>query len=188
MAGVGVWLLAAVLAAGPGQTAVTEQTAQENLRATILQTLINDPELGQYALAASVDGESRVVLNGALPSKQDKELATKLVKSIAGVKSVDNQIQVSAAAAPLAGVAPAGAATPAATPNAPPSDADVQAAVQNALRAQPELAGVTATVSEDQVTLTGTVASEAAREAAVAVAKKNAAGMGVVDRVRVKRP
>ncbi|HUX66462.1 MAG TPA: BON domain-containing protein [Terriglobales bacterium] len=161
--------------------------AQENLRATILQTLINDPELGQYALAASVDGEDQVVLNGTLPSKEDKELASKLVKSIAGVKGVDNQIQVSAAVAPLAGVAPAAAATPAATPNAPPSDADVQAAVQNALRAHPELAKVKATVSEEQVTLSGTVANQAGREEAVAVAKKNAAGMGVVDRLKVGR-
>lgn len=166
-----VWLLAALML-GP-QSAESPRA----VRTTVLQTLINDPELGQYALAASVDDQFRVVLRGTLPSKSDKELAERLVKSVAGVKGVDNQIQVGTVA-PLAAGNPAAAAA---------SDADVETAVANALRARPELAGVSVRVSQQQIQLEGTVASAADRRRAEALAKKNAAGMKVVDAIQVQK-
>ncbi|MGH9394888.1 MAG: BON domain-containing protein, partial [Terriglobales bacterium] len=78
----------------PKPVQAPQTQARSSLRTTVLQTLINDPELGRFPLAASVAPDFTVQLDGALPSKQDRATAERLVKSIAGVKGVHNRIAV----------------------------------------------------------------------------------------------
>lgn len=170
--------LARALAAPPLLPA-QQQEADALLSTRVIQALINDPVLGQYALAVGVETDGEVLLQGRLPTKQDKDLAGRRAKAVTGVKRVDNRIQVDATVAPL--TAPVAAAAPARAATA----ADIQTRVQNALAAHPELRGVTASVSEEVVTLSGTVASAAERDQALAVAKQNAAGLPVVNQIRV---
>lgn len=169
-----------------GAAALTAQVAeQQHLRDTILQTLLNDPELGQYPLAASVSADHTVVLNGTLPNKGDKDTAARLVKSIAGVKRVQNDITVDAATTPLpapAAAAPAASAAPPASP-AQPTPNDVQTAVQNALAADASLGNVTATVTDAVVTLTGTVANRKDRDRADRIATHSAPHLKLVDKL-----
>lgn len=179
-------LAGAILAALAGAQASTTQRQQ--LQTTILQTLINDPELGQYPLAASVGADRKVVLNGVVPSKADREEAARLVKSIPGVAGVDNEITVNASATPLptAAANPAAPATAATTPNTEaPSADDVQTAIQNALAADTALRGVQVSVNAATVTLSGTVATAADRKRAEKIAARNAAGRKVLDRIQL---
>ncbi|MGH9416288.1 MAG: BON domain-containing protein [Terriglobales bacterium] len=144
-----------------------QQPSPAALRSTVLQTLINDPELGPYALAASVTPARAVTLNGTLPSKQDKQLAGNLVRSIAGVTGVHNQIRVAAAVRPLvtpASASPAKNALRASGCNTAGCNAKVAAAIRARLAGEPRLAGVEATVEREGVVLTGTVADAATRE------------------------
>lgn len=154
---------------------------REQLQSKILQALLNDPELGQYPMAAGVGQDRKVVLNGVVPSKSDREAAARLVKSVTGVAGVDNQIKVNRAAAAL---------PPTATPAGPaaPTNDDVHAVIQNAMTAQAELRDVSVAVNFDEVTLTGTVPSKQAKKQAEQIARDNAESRKVVNDLRVKKP
>lgn len=174
--------VALLLSALAGTLCAQASTAErEHLQSKILQTLLNDPELGQYPLAASVDKDRRVVLNGVVPSKDDRDEAARLVKSVTGVAGVDNEIKVNRSAATL---------PPTATPARPaaPSNNDVHAVIQNAITAQPDLQDVSVAVNYDEVTLTGTVPSKQAKKQAAQIAHDNAGARKLVNDLKVKKP
>ena len=189
----GLFLLLAWLPVGGwGRQNAQIPPTRESLRTTILQTLINDPELGRYPLAASVAPDFTVELNGTLPTKQESQTAERLVKSIAGVKSVRNQIRVDSKVAslyPAGGVAaanPAGAAAPATTPEAANTpDQDLAAAVSNALASREGMGQVQVQVHQGEVLLSGTVLSDQDKTTAQQVAEKAAPGHKVVNQLRV---
>jgi len=166
---------------------------REHLRTAILQALIKDPELGQFPLAASVSPDQTVVLQGAVPNKRDQEQAARLVKAIPGVKKVQNEIAVDAATAPLpsgpgiAAATPAGPAKNATTADGQPTVPDIQTTIQNALGADPALAGVKVAVGGEQVTLTGNVPDQKAKDRASKVAAKAAAQLKVVNELQVEK-
>jgi osmotically-inducible protein OsmY len=157
------------------------------VRSAVLQALIADPELGPYPLDASVNGKGRVELNGTLPTKQDKDRATRVVKHVAGVHGVDNAIAVNPIAPALAGAAaaPAGRAEPAATAQAA-RNADIGTAIVNALAAKPALRGVQVSVSAAAVVLSGQVSTRQAKDQAGAIAQHSADGRKVDNRIQVK--
>lgn len=156
---------------------------RERLQTRVLQTLINDPELGQYPLAASVGGNRTVVLNGEVPTKSDRDTAARLVKSVAGVAGVTNEIKVNPRAAALA--APA-AATPAGP--AIPTNNAIHAVIQNAIAVQPDLNDVSVAVNYDEVNLTGTVPTKAAKKLAAQIAQADAGRRKIVNRLQVRKP
>ncbi|HWG38627.1 MAG TPA: BON domain-containing protein [Terriglobales bacterium] len=165
---------------------------RDSLRTTILQTLINDPELGRYPLAASVAPDYTVQLNGTLPTKEESQTAERLVKSIAGVKRVRNQIRVDAKVAalyPPGGVAtanPGGAAAAATTPDAANTpDQILAAAVANALAGHKGMGQVQITVRQGEVRLSGTVLNLQDKTTAQQVAEKAAPGHTVVNELTV---
>lgn len=184
---VGIAALAVVLVPRPigGQSVSGQSDADARLRTQVLQVLIKDPVLGEYALTASIADHHTVVLQGRLPRAQDKQLATARAKAVSGVKKVKNEIQVDPAVMPL--TVPVAAATPASTAGARATPADVQATIQNALATYPELGQVTVKVSESEVDLGGSVTTAADRDRAISIARQNAAALPVVDHIRIGR-
>ena len=74
--------------------------------------------------------------------------------------------------------------TPQSAGQAGSSDQSVQQ-IQAALQQQPELAGVTVSVSGDKIELSGTVAKKEDKEKAKSVAESNASGKKIVDKIKV---
>lgn len=77
---------------------------------------MNDPELGKYALTASVDPKGAVTLSGTVPNKSDKKHAKQVVEDVGGVTKVHNKIKVNSSATPMQGQPPQGQTPPAEQP------------------------------------------------------------------------
>jgi len=170
--------------------------SRQQLRTAVLQALIDDPALNPYPLAASVDAQGKVTLDGRLPNQADKDRAEEITKAISGVRGVHNQIRVDPAVTALVlpgqgTPAPAqgagAAAQPAGAANAPSpgSDAAVQSAIADALRARPELAQVSVAVRGTTVRLDGDVANAEAKARAGGIAAQRAGSRKVVNQIRV---
>ncbi|REJ72300.1 MAG: BON domain-containing protein [Planctomycetota bacterium] len=63
------------------------------IQADIGTALLSDPATDSYQVDAAVDG-GKVTLTGAADSWQEKQLAARVAKGVAGVTAVDNQIDV----------------------------------------------------------------------------------------------
>ena len=154
---------------------------RERLETSVLQVLINNPELGRYPLAAYVAPGGTVTLDGVVPTQRDRDQAAQLVKKVPGVKQVKNQVSVDKQVAPLpptAAAAPAGRAR-----GAGPG---LQRRVQRALGADPALRNVTARLSGRVLALTGRVHTKAAKARAGDLARRQGGGMRVDNQIRVE--
>src|SRR5579884_4058129 len=205
-------------ATGEQSAEVTQQIQQQ-----LSQALQSDPELSKYNVSGLVTGTGKVTLQGVVPSEADKKHAETLAKGISGVSSVDNKLTVNPSATPSAqpaqqppseqppstqppssqppmggglawnhqgqlsgqqaGQQPSGQA--AANPAAPQ---DEQTQLENALKNDPALSGVTPAVSGNTVTLTGTVASKADKQRAERVVKTTAPkGTKIHNKIKVQK-
>lgn len=101
-----------------------------------LQTSVNE-KLGTSGVSATVN-DGVVTLNGQCPDEPCRTSAEQSAKDVKGVKSVINNISVAPPAAPVE----------------VSSDAALQTGLKDATKDYP---GVTATVANGEVTLTGTI-------------------------------
>lgn len=100
-----------------------------NLVTRVNQALMNDPELGKYAITATSNGKGDVTLHGTVPNKADKKEAKTLVRNLAGVRKVHNKLAVNGRVTPM----PSPASQPAAQPSgeaAPENPSEPNAAPQ----------------------------------------------------------
>ncbi|MBD3384741.1 BON domain-containing protein [candidate division KSB1 bacterium] len=70
-----------------------KEITESELQETIQKALLQDPATNSYQIQTSVS-EAKITLQGNVHSYQEKELAEKVVKSVSGVKKVDNLISV----------------------------------------------------------------------------------------------
>lgn len=63
------------------------------IQAAVDKKIQDNPELSAYVLTIAVS-DGKVTLDGTLPSRELKEKLEKLVKTVSGVKQVDNQVAV----------------------------------------------------------------------------------------------
>lgn len=76
-------------------TAAANPSADAGITASVNAALSRDPVLGPLSVGIEVEtvgGE--VALRGSVPSAQARDRATQLVRTVAGVRSVDNQLEV----------------------------------------------------------------------------------------------
>ena len=118
----------------------------------------------------TVDGH--VILTGVVSTRQESQRAVKLAKSVAGVKSVRNNLQI--------GERSWGEAF---------NDKWLVSKIKSKLIAEPEIRSLNIDVDVDKgvVTLTGIVGSRFEKKRAIELAKATEGIVRVVDNLRVKR-
>ncbi|MFW6303565.1 MAG: BON domain-containing protein [Candidatus Sumerlaeota bacterium] len=126
----------------------------EDIKENVLDALLWDPVTELWELTATVD-DGKVTLEGTVDSRQEKQLAEKVVKGVRGVRAVDNQLIVEY--------------------DTERPDSEIREEVKQALRWDVYVDDtlIDVTVDDSKVTLEGTVGSaaekrEATREAWVA--------------------
>lgn len=88
-----VFALLAVLAAVSPAADKSPQISDDVLYDMVKRKLANDPVIKGGALTVEVK-EAVVTLNGQVETAKQKERATKAVKKVKGVRSVNNQLKV----------------------------------------------------------------------------------------------
>jgi len=122
-----------------------------------------------------------VTVTGELASEGERAQALLLARSTQGVQRVEDHLTVNA------GADHAVADVTAPSTRIPIDDAVVATTVKSQLAADPELKGIDVTVEDGVAQLQGTVASTAARQKAVDLARNSDGVMQVVDRLRIRR-
>ncbi|MGH9121086.1 MAG: BON domain-containing protein [Acidimicrobiales bacterium] len=173
-----------VLALGLGLSAQTAPAAplpivpaqgNSTLTGRIMQRLTEDPVLRLITITASVGENGAVSLNGVVPTQALNDRAVDVVKSVAGVQSVNSRILVNQDPfAPRSQSSASATALPpiTAAPPPPPAARDPQALLADALARDPALARVSSRVYDGKVMLIGTVTQSQARDRAERVAKQ----------------
>lgn len=184
--------------------------ATEQARQDIRRVLQSDP--GLAGVNAEV-GENNVILSGSVPSENAEEQALSIAQAHAAGRTVFNRMTVASAAASAPGSGGiVGAATgetaensrsaqgtqaasvgaPTGAANAPANRAsqeDLGPQIQTALKNEPSLANddVKASVTAENVILTGAVGSGREKETARRIAESFAQGRRVVDRITIRK-
>lgn len=165
------------LGAEQSQTAVPppaqgNPAAHTNLTGDIMQKLTNDPTLGAITITAKVADDGTVTLNGVVADQQLADQAVAAVQSVPGVAKVTSNLAVNhdVFAAPTANT---GATLPvrAAAGVVAPTD-DSQSRIDQALRADPGLRRVMASIYGNRVSLIGTVTDKKAIPRAERIARQ----------------
>jgi osmotically-inducible protein OsmY len=133
-------------------------------------------EPGLSPFGVSVDTRAGVVtLFGSVPDQELKARATARTRGVAGVKGVENELQV---------------VPEAIAKRVEADDEQVRAAVREQLGAQASLedAKIDVAVENGVVRLTGTVASQGDRLTALTVARSTTGVGSVIDGLELKRP
>lgn len=164
---------------GPAQTqtavpppAQGNPAAHTNLTGDIMQKLTNDPTLGAITLTAKVADDGTVTLNGVVASQQLADQAVAAVQSVPGVTKVTSNLAVNndVFATPTANT---GATMPVrSTTGVVESMNDPQSRIDQALRADPGLPRVMASIYGNRVSLIGTVTDKKAIARAVQIARQ----------------
>ncbi len=85
-----------VLGYSSGNNKEQSQPADWEITANVKKTLLMDSSLSAHARLISVTtNDGVVVLTGTVSSKDERRKVVKMVKSVTGVKSVDNQLTIS---------------------------------------------------------------------------------------------
>jgi osmotically-inducible protein OsmY len=139
------------------------RTAAET-EAAVLDALILDDAVPAYGIDVDVDG-SKVTLCGAVDIASQRDAAERIALGVPGVSEVRNRLKVWLAV----------------------SAEDVAERVMDAIRVDAIVGadGITVTVRDNVVTLSGSVRSGEDRDAAVAAAARVPGVAGVRDEVRV---
>jgi osmotically-inducible protein OsmY len=169
----------AAATATPAMALPSEGTT--SLTGTIIQRLAQDPVLGSQTITASVGRGGVVTLNGVVPAQAYADRAAAIVKSIAGVASVNNQILVNRD--PFAPPPPEeNTALPIApAPPSVPAAGDPTAKIADALAKVPALANVSAQVYDKKIILYGSVTTDAARRQAEQIVRSIEPALPLVD-------
>lgn len=124
-----------------------------------------------------------VTLSGEVASEAERAQALLLARSTQGVLRVEDHLTVNAGAEQTA------AASESAQPKltVPADDATVATSVKTQFAEDPQLKAIDVSVQEGVAQLQGTVASTAARQKAVDVARNTEGVTQVVDRLRIRR-
>lgn len=136
------------------------------IRTDIVGALIADPATDSYDVSVKVE-DGKAILDGETQSYEERELCLSVAKSVSGVKSIDNRIQVDY------------------EPNRP--DAEIKAEVEEALKWNVfvDHAGIDVAVNDGVVKLTGVIGSAHEKREALAdswvagVDDVNASGLSV---------
>ncbi|WP_102797787.1 BON domain-containing protein [Bowmanella denitrificans] len=136
-------------------------------------TLLLNTNLNSFDINTDVK-DGVVVLTGKVDSEVDKSLASELIESLDGVNKVDNRLEVMSKDKPSEMAQTL-------------TDSKVVAVVKTRLLIESEVTGTDINVDAKQgvVTLEGTVASDAERDLAVAIAKNTSDVTKVVDKLEV---
>ncbi|WDE12518.1 BON domain-containing protein [Thalassomonas haliotis] len=138
-------------------------------------TLLFNGNLNSFDINTDVH-QGVVTLTGKVDSEVDKALAQELIESLDGVASVNNQLTV------LKGRdADDDSIITAVT------DSKVETVVKTKLLLEPQVSGrnIEVEVSQGEVTLKGEVASDSARQLAVAIAKNTRDVESVIDKLKI---
>lgn len=120
----------------------------------------------------NVDAQNGTVfLFGAVRNPQQKQAAATQAREVEGVKGVENQLQVNAAAPQK---------------TAQVSDGELSRSIERAFKNRREFQGVTTSVENGAVTLTGTVPSAWDQVSALRTARKVSGVRGVKDQLEIK--
>lgn len=151
------------------------------LTGTIIQRLSNDPVLGSQTITASVGTGGVVTLDGVVPQQKYADRAIQVVKSVAGVEQVNNQILVNQD--PFATPPPEGNASQPLTASVPevPAAQDPQAQIADALAKVPALADVSAQMYGNQIVLYGSVKNDEAKKQAEQVVRSISPNQPLID-------
>jgi hyperosmotically inducible protein len=125
-----------------------------NISADLLTAFSSDPVTDAWEIETAVR-EGAVVLTGTVQSGAEKALATRVAKSVAGVRSVANEIEI--------------------VPRRPRPDQEIEAEIEALIRWDERIAGIVdVAVDRGQVSLAGVVASVHEKELAIAHARQGA--------------
>lgn len=140
-----------------------------------------DPEIKPWAIDVTTGNGGVVTLEGMVDSAEDKAKAVRIARETEGVTRVEDRLRIEATAA----ATPQPASSPDATPAQP--DAWITAKVQAKYFGDDEVKArnIDVTTQSGVVVLRGTVASEAERRQAVALARNTDGVREVTDQLRV---
>jgi hyperosmotically inducible protein len=175
--------LTLVLLAAPALSRADDATATA-LAATVEQAWMADKSVPAYLIAAQVR-DGKLQLFGAVETAAQREKAIAIAKGLAGNTPVADHISVTKIASQV------GTATSAGPSALPPQDVDmaVGATVEQAWIADGKVPYylIAAKARGGKLQLFGAVETAAQRDAAVAIAKKNAGSLEVVDHIAVTK-
>ncbi len=139
--------------------------------------LLLNTNLNNFDINTDVN-DGKVVLTGKVNSDVDKALAAELVEGIDGVKSVDNQLTVVASSSSKDDAEKDGQVL---------TDTKITTVVKTRLLFESEVSGTSIEVTTKQgvVTLEGTLASEAEKDLALAIARNTDDVKSVVDNITI---
>lgn len=152
-------------------TGAPATAATADMQQLVTMALRNDPVLQPYGVTGVITSPGTVTLQGAVPTKADRQHAEMLVKGVAGVAHVHNKIRVNPNATPA--VSPDPPQTPPAQSSGSLTPQDVRTELLARLEGNPKLSGVAVYVSGHTVTLRGNVANRADRKHAAQIVKSS---------------
>jgi hyperosmotically inducible periplasmic protein len=177
-----IFLALAVFAAPA--LARADAAADAALGATVEQAWIADKTVPSYLIAASVRG-GKLQLFGAVETAEQRNKAVSIAKGLAGATPVEDHIAVTKIASQV------GAPTAAGPSDVPAQDRDMAVAmtVEQAWMSDGKIPYylIAAKARGGKLQLFGAVETAAQHDAAVAIAKKNAGSLAVVDHIAVAK-
>jgi osmotically-inducible protein OsmY len=151
----------------PAQATTTNNTA---LTGAVMQKLITDPLLKNYAITVNPGDNGTVTLNGVVPAEDLVQRAIAVARTAPGVTQVTSQMLVVTDPFAPPPQLPAANSVPIGQPPPPPPVSNsTQAKLADALSRQAAYSRVGVRVREDQILLFGSVTSKADKAKAEAI-------------------
>jgi hyperosmotically inducible protein len=174
-----------VATTGESQPAPASNVPVEDAEVTnsIQAKFFMDPDI--KARHIQVDSRGGVVtLDGEVSSEAERANALLLARTATGVQRVEDHLKVNAGADGSQSASTTQPFSP--QPTAPRDDASAAAGVKSSFASDPQLKGIDVTVQNGVAQLQGTVASAAARQRALDLARQTDGVTQVIDRLELK--